>query len=143
MDRTIVLCGLLTSLCMLSGCVERRYVITSDPPGALVLENGRPIGPAPVDNTFVYYGNHHFTVVRDGFETLQADQDIPAPWYDRFPFDFFSENIIPWTISDVRRVHFKLSPLQKPNVSEVGERAQQLRQRSQAIPTTPQVAEGP
>ena len=67
-----------------TGCVEQRYVIYSDPPGAMVYRNGDPIGYTPVDDTFVYYGKYHFTLVKDGYETLQVDQDIPAPWYE-FP----------------------------------------------------------
>src|SRR5438045_3581884 len=71
--------GLLAVL--VSGCVERRYVVTSDPPGALVYKNGQPIGTTPVDDTFVYYGKYHFTLVKDGYETLQVDENFSAPWY--------------------------------------------------------------
>ena len=44
----------------------------------MVFRNGVPIGPTPVDDQFVYYGNYHFTLVKDGYETLQVDQDIPC-----------------------------------------------------------------
>src|SRR5262245_60705353 len=67
---------------VLAGCVERRYVITSDPPGAAVFRNGQFIGSTPVDDHFLYYGNYHYTLVKDGFETLQVDQPIPAPWWE-------------------------------------------------------------
>ena len=35
-----------------------------------------------MDDHFVYYGNYHFTLIKDGYETLQVDQDIPAPFYE-------------------------------------------------------------
>ena len=125
--------GVLAAVALLSGCVERKYVITTDPPGAVVYENGKPLGATPVDGSFVYYGDYHFTVVKDGYQTLQATQNIPIPWYERFPLDFFSENLIPWTIQDVHRFHFALQPQQVPNIQEVTDRAQQLRNRGQAI----------
>src|SRR5580693_4048976 len=48
-----------------TGCVERRYVVTSDPPGALVFRNGVPLGPTPVDDFYVYYGEYDITLVKD------------------------------------------------------------------------------
>src|SRR5439155_8012621 len=64
---------------LLAGCVERRFVITSDPPGAVVLRDHQPIGATPADDHFVYYGKYHFTLIKEGFETLQVDQDVPTP----------------------------------------------------------------
>ena len=121
---------------LLSGCVERRYVITSDPPGAIVLRNGDPIGAAPADDHFVYYGNYHFTLIKDGYQTLQVDQEISAPWYEYIPLDFFSENIVPWRIQDVRRFHFRLEPIRTVTTDELLNRAQNLRNRGQSIATT-------
>src|SRR5213082_203874 len=87
----------------LGGCVERRYVIESDPPGALVLVNGQPLGTTPVDGHFVYYGNYAFTLIKDGYETLHVDQRINSPWYQYPPLDFASENIYPGKLEDVRQ----------------------------------------
>lgn len=137
MRRCAWLCGVVAGVALLPGCVERRYVVTADPPGALVQENGRPLGAAPADNGFVYYGNHHFTLIRDDHETLQVDECIQAPWWQYPPFDFFAD-LAPWTIHDVRRFHYQLQPLQKPNAEEVGQRAQQLRDKGQQLtPLTP------
>ena len=77
---------LLTALC--AGCVERRYVVTSEPPGALVLRNGVPIGLTPVDDFFIYYGSYDLTLIKDGYETLPAKVKIDAPWYQYPPLDF-------------------------------------------------------
>ena len=124
--------------------MDRRYVVTTDPPGAVVQRNHQPIGAAPADDHFLYYGTYHFTLIPTvpGFATLQVDQEIPAPWYEYFPLDFISENLIPWRIEDVRRFHYQLQPLQTPNINEVLNRGQELRNRGQSIgpPATPPAA---
>jgi hypothetical protein len=118
---------------LVTGCVERRYVITSEPPGAVVLRNGQNIGATPTDDHFVYYGNYHFTLIRDGYETLQVDQNIPAPWYEYPVLDFISENLIPWKIRDVRRFSYDLKPLAQPNIDQLLNRGGGLRNRGQSL----------
>jgi PEGA domain len=137
MKRNAWLLGTLAGAALLTGCVERRYVITSDPPGALVLRSGQPLGATPADDHFVYYGNYHFTLIRDGYETLEVDQPIPPPWYQWPGLDFVSENLIPWRIYDVRRFHYQLQPLQVPNSVDVLNRAQELRGRGQQLGPLP------
>jgi hypothetical protein len=117
----------------LAGCVEQRYVITSDPPGAVVLRNNQPIGATPADDHFVYYGNYHFTLIKDGYSTLQVDQKIPAPWYEIFPLDFFSETLVPFRIRDVRRFNYHLEPVPAVNTEQLLTRAQGLRDRGLSI----------
>src|SRR5690242_18272 len=126
-SRLAWLVGMALSAALLSGCVERRYVVTSDPPGAVVLRNYEQIGAAPADDHFVYYGNYHFTLVKEGYETLQVDQEIRTPWYEFIPLDFISENLIPWNIIDVRRFHYQLKPLQTVSTDDLLRRAQDLR----------------
>jgi PEGA domain len=123
---------------LLAGCVERRYVITSDPPGALVQRSGVPIGFTPADDYFTYYGTYHFTLIRDGFEPLQVDQPIPTPWYEYPPLDFVAENLLPWTIYDIHRFHYQMQPVQIPRSDEVLQRGQELRDRSQGIGPLPE-----
>jgi hypothetical protein len=128
-----VACGLLT------GCVERRFVITTPPEqaGAAVFINGRPVGPAPADRQFVYYGTYRFTLVHDGYETLVADAPIKVPWYELGPLEFISENMIPWTIRDVRRLHFEMKPAQIVPPEALLSTAEQLRARGRSIGTAP------
>jgi hypothetical protein len=116
-----------------AGCVEQRYVVTTDPPGAIVLRNYQQIGAAPADDHFVYYGKYHFTIIKDGYETLQVDEVIKTPWYEYFPLDFVSENLVPWKIRDVRRFHYHLEPARTPNTAELLNRAQELRMKGQSI----------
>jgi hypothetical protein len=121
--------GVTVAAATATGCVERRYVIYTDPPGAIVLRNGQPLGASPVDDYFTYYGNYHFTIIKDGYETLQVDQCIRAPWYEVWPLDFVSENLIPWSILDRREFHYKLERKQMPNTDELLREAQNLRNR--------------
>lgn len=129
----------------LGGCVERRYVVTSDPPGAVVLRNNQHIGPTPADDHFTYYGNYHFTLIKDGYATLQVNQEFRSPWFEYFPLDFFAENVVPWRIEDVRRFHYKLEPVRMPNPNEVINEGQSLRNRGKAIgaPAAPGPAGNP
>src|SRR5262249_32019669 len=103
---------------VLAGCVERRFVINSDPQGAVVFQNGQPLGAAPADNHFVYYGKYRFTLVKDGYETLVVDQDVPAPWYEYPGLDFISENLVPFTIRDRREFSYHLEPARIPSAME-------------------------
>jgi hypothetical protein len=81
----------------------------------------------------LYYGNYHFTLIKDGYQTLQVDQEVPAPWYQYFLIDFIAENVVPWRIEDVRRVHYKLEPVQMPNPEEVFNRGETVRSRGKSI----------
>ena len=133
MKRYVAFLAVAACSGLLSGCVEQRYVVTTDPPGAMVLRNGQPLGQSPVDDHFVYYGTYHFTLILDGYETLQVQQKIPAPWYEYFPIDFFSENALPWKIRDVRRFHYKLEPRRMVNTNDLLQEAQNLRNRGISI----------
>jgi PEGA domain len=135
MKRMTALGLLFLSAALLTGCVERRYVITSDPPGALVLRNGQPIGATPVDDHFVYYGEYDFTLIKEGYETLQVKQRIPTPWYEFFPLDVVSEILVPWQIEDVRRFHYTLEPRRQVNTDQLLQDAQSLRNRGHSLPT--------
>src|SRR5262245_14828458 len=115
-----------------SGCVVRQYTILTDPPGAIVLENGRYVGPSPAVRPFLYYGTYRFTLIRDGFQTLEVEQPIRAPWYEYFPLEFIAENLIPWTIYDKREFHYALEPTQVPPPEVVLDRASNMRAQGQS-----------
>lgn len=131
---TIGLAGCLLT----TGCVERRFVITTDPPGAVVLdEKNLRLGGTPADRQFTYYGKYRFTVMRDGYQTQIVEEDIKAPWYEWFLIDFFSENLWPGNIRDIRRIHVPLTPAQISPPEQVLQQAEQLRTRGQGIGTAP------
>ena len=139
MMKPLAKIGFFLSLAVfLTGCVDRRFVVTTDPPGALVLRNNAPIGFAPADDHFTYYGNYHLTLIKDGYETQQVDQNIPAPWYEYPPFDFFAENLLPWHIVDVRRFYYQMQPKQVPIEDEIRAHAQELRDRGRLVTPPPE-----
>jgi hypothetical protein len=121
-----------------AGCVEHRMVITTEPYGAVVYdEKYQPIGATPADRPFVYYGKYRFTLVKDGYQTLVVEENVKAPWYEVFPLDFVSENLIPYTFRDIRRFHYRLLPAQVAPAEEVLQQGQQLRDRGRTIGTAP------
>src|SRR5262249_35483816 len=95
-----------------TGCVERRYTIRTEPPGALVYVNGEELGTAApvVSRSFIYYGKREIVLIADGYQTQKIIQPIDAPWYDNQLTDFFSECLIPWTIRDEREFVYRLAP---------------------------------
>jgi PEGA domain len=125
---------MLVALGLLSGCVERRYTIRSDPPGATVIVNGEEIGPTPASKTFYYYGNREVTLMLDGYQTRTVIQPINAPWWDNYVTEFFSENMVPLSLRDERDYTFQLVPAVSPPVAELRNRAESLRQEAQTIP---------
>jgi hypothetical protein len=129
-----------------TGCVERRYVVTSDPPGALVFRNGIPLGPSPVDDFFIYYGDYDITLVKDGYETLHVKVKINPPWYEYPPLDFVAENLFPYTIRDIREgdpFHFQLQPLQAVRPDDVRKRANELRGQGRQLGVQPEADVAP
>jgi hypothetical protein len=110
------------ALSSVTGCVERRMVLITDPypdaTGAIVYdEKDQPLPGTPVDKPFTYYGKYHFRIVKDGFETLDVEQRVRAPWYELPGLDFVSENLIPWTIRDVRYYTYVMQrpPIRTPD----------------------------
>ena len=112
----------LTVLLGTAGCVERRMII-SEPPGssgAIVFdEKNQPIGATPVDKPFTYYGKYRFRLAKDGYETLDVEQRVRSPWYEFPGLDFISENLIPWTIRDVRYYYYRVQPSQVRTPAQV------------------------
>lgn len=126
-----------------TGCVERRYVIVTDPPGAVVERDGQLLGAAPVDDHFVYYGKYRFKIVKPGYETLQVVQSIPAPWYEWPGIDFFSENVWPFHIVDRQEFRYQLVPLMQPQTNDLLRQADNLRNRGKSVQPPPGAAPAP
>ena len=80
----------------------------------MVFVNNQPVRATPADYFHVYNGKYNIMVVKEGFETLKVNQNIPPRWYEYWPLDFISEIAIPWTIRDVRVFPYKLQPAQMP-----------------------------
>ncbi len=110
-----------------SGCVQRRMVIRSNPPGAIVYVDDYEVGRTPVTVGFTYYGTRRIRLALDGYETLTVLQPVPAPWYEYPPLDFFSENVVPGELRDSRDFCFQLRPQMLVPPEQLLQRAEQLR----------------
>jgi hypothetical protein len=117
-----------------SGCVERRYTIRTDPPGATVIVNGEEIGPSPASKSFNYYGDRKITIILDGYQTKTLIQPINAPWWDNYVTEFFTENVVPVSLRDERDYKYALEPAQTPLQGELRDRAESLRSDARILP---------
>ena len=122
-------CALVLCLAA-TGCVQRRLTIRSNPPGALVYVDNYEIGTTPVSTDYIYYGKRKIRLVKDGCETLSVERWIPPPWYQYFPLDFVSENLVPFELRDERTLEFQLQPMQTPPTEQLLGRAENLRRGS-------------
>lgn len=113
--------------CAATGCVSRRMTIHSNPPGALVLLDGKEIGYTPCSADFLYYGTREVTLIKDGYETLTVMQPVKAPWYQTPGIDFFSDNLALHNITDRHDFQYAMQPRALPSNRDVLDRAQQLR----------------
>lgn len=132
MKRNACLAVLLAAS-LTAGCVERRFVINSEPSGALVYHNGTYLGTTPVDGYIVYYGKQQFRLIKESYQTLDVVQKYDPPWYELPGIDFVSENIWPFKVRDVRPFVYTMQPIQAVRPDDVRQRAEELRARGQTI----------
>jgi hypothetical protein len=116
-----------------TGCVERRMLVVSDPPGATVFVNGENVGLSPASVPFTWYGKYDITLVRDGYQTTTQQYKIHRPWFEFFPLDFGAEVLWPGHIQDNRTVEVQMAPLAQPRSEDILNRAGDLRKRGQAL----------
>lgn len=135
--------GLMLALCvLLTGCVQRRFTIRSNPPGAVVYVDDYEIGTTPVSHDFVYYGTRKIRLVKDGYETLTVMQSFPFPWYQIIGLDFITENLIPGEIRDERVVDYQLQPQVIVPTEQLLGRAENLRRATPPPVVAPVVPAG-
>ena len=121
------------------GCVERKLLIRTDPPGAVVtLNREEPLpGTTPLQVEFDHYGHFHVLVTKDEHVPLETVTPVSAPWWAWPPFDIVTELLLPFTIEDHRELDFTLRPVPPPISYEeavkrhpgVIERAEDLRKQ--------------
>lgn len=116
---------ILTSVLVLTGCVERRLTINTQPQGAIVFLNDEEIGVSPVTVSFEWYGDYNVRINKEGYETLKTHRKLKAPWYDGFPFDFFAM-LSPKRTVDTYEWTFELAPQKQPTRDELIQKAEEL-----------------
>ncbi len=121
------------------GCVERKMLIRSDPPGALVTLNRDRVleERTPAEVPFDHYGDYAVKLELEGHETLEGSAPMDAPWWAWPPFDLITDLLLPFTIHDRREYDFKLAsepeliPLEELREGRAAllERAEDLRRK--------------
>lgn len=111
----VVAAAALPALLAGPGCVERKLVIRSDPPGALVSLEDEPVGvPTPVEIPFEFDGVRRVTLAAPGHQVLETQARLATRWHDWFPLDFVAEFLWPGTIEDVQEFEYRLEPFAVP-----------------------------
>lgn len=89
--------------------------------------DGEIVGYTPASVDFTYYGTREVQLLKDGYETHTELVSIPAPWYQKFPLDFFSDNFLGTHVTDRRQFNFQLRPKSSENSQDVIQRGRSLR----------------
>jgi hypothetical protein len=129
MDAKVAFVLLFIAILFLSGCVERKLTILTEPEGALVTLNDEEIGRSPVTVSFQWYGDYNVRISETGYETLVTHRKLEGPWYDHCPWDFFAQFLNPNRIVDSYEWSFKLEPKQHPSREELLHSADELKKR--------------
>ncbi len=137
MSRERLTILLLLIVMLTPGCVRRRLLVRSNPPGATVHVDNQPIGVTPCGVDFVYYGTREVRLSKAGYETLTVNQPIPTPWYQLPIIDFFSENLNPQRVEDVRTVSYNLVRQRMAPAQEVIARGEELRNQVTPLNAAP------
>ena len=113
---------------LLAGCVQRRLTIKTEPQGALVLLNDEEIGVSPLTVSFEWYGDYNVKISKEGYETLNTHRQMKRPWYDKFPYDFFTL-LNPKRTVDSYEWSFELTPKKEITREELIQKAEELKQQ--------------
>jgi hypothetical protein len=119
-----------SSVLLLSGCVERKLTINTEPQGAIVALNDEEIGISPVTIEFNWYGDYNIRIEKQGYETLNTHRKLKGPLHDRFPFDFFAEVLWPGRIIDEYEWSFRLSEYEPMDRDELLRASEAMKQKA-------------
>jgi hypothetical protein len=129
-SKLIALVALIALAIAMTGCVERKLTINTNPPGGLVVLNDEEVGVAPVTVNFSWYGDYKVRILKEGYEILNTHRMLKAPLHDGFPFDLFAEILWPGRIIDEYEWTFDLAEYQAPDRDKLIESAQEIRKRT-------------
>jgi hypothetical protein len=133
--------ALVAGCASICGCgVERKLVIDSDPPGALVYLNHEEVGRTPLRYDFTWYGEYDVQLRREGYQTVNSTEWVVAPWWQWPPFDFLAE-LTPGRPRDTHSLAYVMKPATRPaDPAELVRRAEGLRAELQSGQYTRQPA---
>lgn len=114
-------------LVSLSGCVQRRFIIRSQPEGAFVSIDRQQIGLTPLSVPWTYNGTREIQLEKDGYKTIKVQQRFSPNWYETFPASFVTENFWFREIRDERLMEFQMEPKTQVQGNLLLDRANDLR----------------
>ncbi|MBN2711946.1 MAG: PEGA domain-containing protein [Planctomycetes bacterium] len=124
----------LAAMVVGGGCVERKMVITSEPSGATVVVNQTWKGVTPYVLPFKHYGTYDILITHKDCYPLHVAEPVAAPLYEQPGVDIVSEVLLPTKVKDVRKLHYKLEKLAKPdNLEDILSRNDAMRAKSEEI----------
>jgi hypothetical protein len=126
-------CVVMTAAVFLSGCVERKLTINTEPQGALIVLNDEEVGTSPVTVAFNWYGDYSVRINKEGYQSLITHKNLKRPARDAFPLDFYYEVLHPGRIVDEYEWSFALTPYKPANRDELLKAAQTVKEQA-ALP---------
>jgi hypothetical protein len=111
-----------------AGCIERKMVLRTEPPGAVAYVDDERIGVTPCETTFTHYGTRHVVLeyrrqeflkanggtapprYEGGFRRVTADAPLDVPWYQYPVLDLVTEVVLPVNITDRQEFVYTLEP---------------------------------
>lgn len=89
--------------------------------------DGKDIGYSPASTDLTWYGTREVQILKDNYETQTQLVEISAPWYQRFPLDFISDNLLGTHVRDHRHIKMQMQPKRIDVPDEVIQRGRSLR----------------
>lgn len=86
-------------------------VITSSPSDALVYVNDYPRGVTPVEVPYIYIGTYRVQLRHEGYQDIDALEQIGKPWYNWIPFASLLLDSLPLPIRHEVRLHYEMVAL--------------------------------
>jgi hypothetical protein len=111
-----------------AGCIERKMVLRSEPPGAVAYVDDERVGVTPCETTFTHYGTRRVMLeyrreeflkanggsaplrYEGGFRRMAVDAPLSIPWYQVPGLDFITEIALPLTVTDRQEFVYVLEP---------------------------------
>ncbi len=116
-----------------TGCVKREIHISSEPAGAPVWIDEVFQGETPVSTEFVHYGYRNIRVgpVRDDkgrteFMSQDFIYKVKAPWHQKFPLDFFTKVLWPFSVEDIHALDINLVEYEYVGDKEMDEKVREI-----------------
>ena len=124
MKNSLRMAAAVIAAAALSGCVDRRIMITTEPSDALVYLNDLEVGRTPLEVDFTYFGVYDVRIQKSGYEPLVTSRETEAPFYE-WPVVDLVAMAVPVRKETIIRWHFELEP-ETQDTGAILERAREL-----------------